>query len=268
MYWTSIICNSYTPWTIEQIQPFMISLRDKRGMICTNPVEDVTIKKTVPVGNNKIIEKSTIRPVSVKKAQDPLFWSLFLAKYGETEYRRAFNNPNTEMKEKKKVADHFYTIGSGKATSDLIVKITKRGCNKIVEDIITQPKLLLSSLPAFCHYYHINIYIVDTKKKTYLEFLMNKHEHYENVILYRKQDKKTPEYFVDMPASTPEIQKQSLMNIRENLVGLISFEKSLKGVSSYKLSELHHLYTKLGMTDAPKKKQDLYEKILVHCVWE
>ena len=267
MYWTSVICNSYKPWTIQSIQPFMISLHDKRE-ICTKKEMNSGDLGLVP----PIIESSKplqSRLMSVKKTQDPLFWTLFLAKYGETEYRRASKNVNTEMKEKKKVADHFYTLGSVKASSDLSMKVSKKGCNKIVEDILTQPKLLLSSVYAFCHYYSFNIYIVDMNKKTFLQFLMDKPEEFENVILYRKkQDKKVPEYFLDIPNPSAECQLKSLTNLKESLIGLISFEKSLKGISNYKLSELREIYTKLGMTDAPNKKDALYEKIVLHCVWE
>jgi len=278
MYWTSLICNSHPPWSIQLIQPFMISLQDKRE----RKKEDVVvlsssiIEKTIPVEPAILTTIPTIptipiptpiqKQMSVKKTQDPLFWTLFLVKYGESEYKRAFNMLNSEIKEKKRVAEHFYSLL--KATSDLSIKVTKKGCNRIVEDILTQPKLLLSSLYAFCHYYRFNIYIVDKKKKTYLEFLLDKHEQFESVILYRKEDKKIPEYLVDIPTPSAETQAQSLTNIRESLVGLISFEKSLKSVSNYKLCELQHMYSQLGMTDPPKKKHDLYEKIVVHCVWE
>lgn len=275
MYWTSLICNSHTPWSIELIQPFMISLQDKRE-ICVKKEEVVKlsspiIEKPIPVPPTPIpISTPTPIPIlkqmSVKKTQDPLFWTLFLVKYGESEYKRAFHMLNSEIKEKKRVAEHFHSLL--KATSDLSIKVTKKGYNRIVEDILTQPKLLLSSLYAFCHYYRFNIYIVDMKKKTYLEFLLDKHEQFESVILYRKEDKRIPEYLVDIPTPSAETQAQSLTNIRESLIGLISFEKSLKSVSNYKLSELQHMYSQLGMTDPPKKKHELYEKIVVHCVWE
>jgi len=277
MYWTSIICNSHKPWNLQLIQPFMISLFDKRSVV-SKVVEEEKKEETLDLVEITLPVKSDVQPrnvasrvskrMSVQKTQDPLFWTLFLVKYGETEYKRASNILNTEMKEKKMVADHFYKLGSGKATSDLSIKVTKKGCNKMVEDIVTQPKLLLSSIYAFCHFYRFNIYIVDLNKKIYLEFLLDKHEQFENVILYRKQDKRIPEYFVDMPTPTLETQSLTLMNIKESFIGLISFEKSLKSVSNYKLSELHQIYTKLGMTDAPKKKHQLYEKIVVHCVWE
>ena len=268
MYWTSVICNSYKPWTIQELQPFMFSLQDKRelGKIVEKEInQQIDVFGEAPI-NDKVISNQKL--MSVKKSQDPLFWTLFLAKYGETEYKRALKNPNSEMKEKKIVAEHFHKLGSGKINSDLSIRVSKKGCNKIVEDIITQPKLLLSSIHAFCHYYSFNIYIVDMKKKIYLQFLLDRHEHFENVILYRKQDKNTPEYFVDIPSPPAETQLRTINTFKEDLLGLISFEKSLKSVSNYKLSELQQLYTKLGMTDAPKKKHELYEKIILHCVWE
>jgi hypothetical protein len=266
MYWASVICNSYKPWTIQELQPFMISLQDKREL--SKIVETKTFDEAVPINDRSNTAIPNPKLMSVKKSQDPLFWTLFLAKYGETEYKRALKNPKTEMKEKKIVADHFHKLGSGKISSDLSIRVSKKGCNKIVEDIITQPKLLLSSIHAFCHYYSFNIYIVDMKKRIYLQFLLDRHEQFENVILYRKQDKTTPEYFVDIPSPSAETQLRTINTFKEDLLGLISFEKSLKSVSNYKLSELQQLYTKLGMTDAPKKKHELYEKIIVHCVWE
>lgn len=270
MYWTSIICNSHRPWSIQLIQPFMMTIRDKRDMDVKLAVPPPPLPPHPPLPTpttDTTIERIK-KQMSVKKTQDPLFWTLFLVKYGETEYKRAFHIQNSEMKEKKIVAEHFHKLGSGQATSDLSIKVTKKGCNRIVEDILTQPKLLLSSIYAFCYYYRFNIYIVDMKKKTYLQFILNKHEQFESVILFRKEDRRTPEYVVDIPTPSAETQTQSLTNIRESLVGLISFEKSLKSVSNYKLSELQQMYAQLGMSDAPKKKHELYEKILVHCVWE
>ena len=267
MYWTSIICNSHKPWTIQLIQPFMMTIHDKRTKN-EESREVQVISTTVPQSSLPIRRTPISKRMSVQKTQDPLFWTLFLAKYGETEYRRASKIINTEMKEKKIVAEYFHNLGSGKATSDLMLKVTKKGCNKIVEDITTQPKLLLSSIYAFCLYYRFNIYIIDLRKKTYLEFLLDKHEQFENVILYRTHDKKANEYFLDIPSPSKETQCITLTNIRESLIGLISFQKSLKSVSNYKLSELQHMFTKLGLTDAPKKKHELYEKIVVHCIWE
>lgn len=276
MHWTSISLS--IPSVLQQIQPFMFSVLDRR-VICK-------------IGENEINQRvddfrrgsrrepstsptpSTVRALpklmSVKKTQDPLFWTLFLAKYGETEYRRAFKTLNTEMKEKNIVSDHFHKLGSEKINSDLSKKISKKGCNQIVEDIITQPKLLLSSVYAFCLYYNFNIYIVDTKKKIYLQFLLDKPEQFENVVLYRKHDKIIPEYFMDIPAPSAESQAQTLTKIRETLVGLISFEKSLKGVSTYNLREIYQIYSKLGLDPAvaPSKKNEMYEKIIIHCVWE
>jgi hypothetical protein len=275
MYWTSFICDSHVPWDFANIEPYMISVNDIRAKKTESitvsvaiAVEAVTTVVSVePVTTVEPVEVfAPLRKQSVRKCQDPLFWTLFLAKYGETEYKRASKNPNTEMREKKIIAEHFHGLGSGKTVSDLSIKMSKTGCNRTVEDIMTQPKLLLSSLPAFCHYYQINIYIVDNKKKTYLQFLLDNHEKYDNVILYRKPDRKYTEYFVDMPIE--EEDNTTIADLKKNFLCLISFEKSLKSVSFYKLNELIQLYALLGMTDPPKKKHELYEKIAVHCVWE
>ena len=282
MYWTSVICDSHVPWDIANIEPYMITVNDRREICIIEKSKvdvevdvkvEAEVKDDVDVGvkveageKEKVVEvKKPFRKQSVRKCQDPLFWSLFLAKYGETEYLRALKNPKTEMREKKIIAEYYHSLGSGKTVSDISIKMSKAGCFRIVEDIVTQPKLLLSSLSAFCHYYQINIYIVDNKKKTYLQFLLDNHEQYENVILYRKPDRKYTEYFVEKEETTEE---KTLTDLRKNFLCLISFEKSLKSVSSYKLNELIQLYSLLGMTDPPKKKHELYEKIVVHCVWE
>jgi hypothetical protein len=279
MYWTSAICNSHEPWDIANIQPYMISIDDKR--VIAKVIQDQVLQDQVlPVHvlqihdnpiiqvqeKEQVIKKGTLK--TVRKCQDPLFWTLFLAKYGETEYIRASKNPNTEMKEKKIVAERFHELGSGKKTSELSIKMTKKGCNRTVEDIVTQPKLLLSSLSAFCHYYKINVYIVDNKKKTYIQFLLDKHEQYENVILYRRQDRNYTEYFVESPSPHSSTQDETITNLKNDFLCLISYDKSLKSVSFYKLSDLNRIYSQLGMTDPPKKKHELYEKIIVHCVWE
>lgn len=264
MYWTSLICDSHVPWDIAKIEPYMFTIDDKRiykELVIEVKEQAIEVEKQVIEVEKQVLAQA--KRVSVKKCQDPLFWTLFLAKYGETEYLRASKNPNTEMREKKIVAEHFHGLGTGKTVSDLSIKMTKKGCNRTVEDIVTQPKLLLSSLSAFCHYYQINIYIIDNKKKTYLQFLLDDHARYENVILYKKTDRNYTEYFVEL-----NHQDETIADLKINFLCMISFEKSLKSVSFYKLNDLIQLYSLLGMTDPPKKKHELYEKIVVHCVWD
>jgi len=120
-------------------------------------------------------------------------------------------------------------------------------------------------------YYQANILIVDYDKKIYLPFLVG--NALQTYILYRnplynKKDRTSVSYFVDVAEKI-----MSYEQIQNTMIGLIHYEKPLKGISTYKSADLESMAEKVGIEVDDEngkmlKKQELYTKILLKCVWE
>jgi len=215
------------------------------------------------------LEKFTL---NTKGSIDGLFWSMYLAHYGMNEYIRVgLNNGNEEMKEKNKITEYLHTqpITVLKAFSNY--KITKAFITDAISDLLTCGKMKWSGLIAMSLFYQANILIVDYEKKIYLPFLVG--NALQTYILYRnplynKKDRKSVSYFVDVAEKLMKIEE-----ISNTMIGLLHYEKPLKGISTYKSSDLETMAEKLGIelddeNGKMLKKQDLYTKILLKCVWE
>lgn len=207
------------------------------------------------------IEKCRSRLASVKKCQDPLFWSIYLAKFGKKEYDRIGLNGNEEMKEKMAMSQSFHKMGGPHLTSKILQKkITICGCSEMASNILTEKKLSWESLNIVCACYDCNIYIVDLQKKTYFTYLRENSDQYDTFVLYRTREK-GPEYYLD----TSE-QLFTLDYVRTNYVWIMGYDKPFKAASHYKVQELEQMALILGLTIENKiKKVDLYGKIALHC---
>ena len=215
------------------------------------------------------LEKFTL---NAKGSIDGLFWSMFLAHYGMNEYIRVgLNNGNEEMKEKNKITEYLHTqpVTVFKAFSNY--KITKTFVTDAISDLLTCGKMKWSGLIAMSLFYQANILIVDYDKKIYLPFLVG--NALQTYILYRnplynKKDRRSVSYYVDVAEKIMKLE-----DIMNTMIGLLHYEKPLKGISTYKSSDLETMAEKLDIElddDNGKmfKKQELYNKILLKCVWE
>lgn len=259
MYWTNSIISTiddYSDCDLKLCESHMMNIDDKMDMDMDNenhePIDNNPITMT-NIQEETIQEKCRKRLGYVQKCQDPLFWTLFLAKYGIHEYNRTKNNGNVEMKEKNEMSSYFHKTGSSKLNNCLQTKITKCGCGNMASDILTEPRLTWKSLYLVCAYYECNIYIADIEKKTYVTYLRQNPELYPTYVLYRTR-KSNPIYYLD----TNE-QLYRLEYIVNHFVYIMSYEKPFKGVSNYKVSELESFAIKMNIKYEPKtKKNDLY----------
>ena len=213
--------------------------------------------------SNNINAKANLRSLPhVKKSQDPLFWALYLGNYGKDEYLLKKNIINTEMNEKKQISEKFFKLGSKEITNQLCAKITKINCGKIAENILTLPKMPIDSIFACCIFYECNIILVNLEQKTCLRF-ERKSETIKTIVIY-KENSRSLNLFVD-----DNEKIFTLIEINEKFFHLINEEKPLKGISSYKVSDLENIANCLGMViEKPIKKNILYENIVLHAVWK
>lgn len=187
--------------------------------------------------------------------QDPIFWTIFIARYGYTEYKKTGKQfGNIEMKEKQSVADYIHKQGSTEISKQTNYKITRAFCCEIVSDLLTSAKMNYSSFIAYCAYYKTSIYVVDVVKKTYIPFLYGNSD---IIVIYKLGER----LFAEAGQSV-----LSLSEIRE-MFPFEHYEKPLKAISHYKTQQLEDIASKLNIGLVDKcKKNELYEKIVEYLV--
>jgi hypothetical protein len=195
-----------------------------------------------------------------KGCQDSLFWSIYIAKFGYNEFLHVgSNNGKLELKEKQAAVDCIHAIGAVKMSEQFQHKLTKVYVNELISELLTKPKMSYSGVYALCAYYQCQVCIVDLEKNTYLHFANRNADLY---ILY-KNPKKKHSYFVDIGH-----QLFSLEKIQLSMYCLVHYDKPLKSISNYTLTQLEELAKQMGLTVLPKtKKPVLFEKIAWHCVF-
>lgn len=271
MYWTYPIYKSTFPVAIHELDSYMFCTDHK----IINPVSETgatgKVKQDININSEKektttreptLLEKCKSRLASVGKCQDPLFWSIYLAKFGKKEYDRVGLNGNEEMKEKMAMSQNFHKMGAAKLSSEILQKkITICGCSEMASNILTEKKLSWESLNIISACYDCNLYIVDLQKHTYFTYLRERSEEFDTFVLYRTRER-GPEYYID----TCE-QLFKLDYIRDNYVWIMSYEKPFNAAGNYKVQELEQMALILGLNNDDKKikKNDLYAKIALHC---
>ena len=262
MYWTyPIYKDSFAAVNINDLDTYMFSTDHKMRVEPAYRL-NVVIKEadTKPI---TVLDKCRSRLSSVRKCQDPLFWSIYLAKFGKKEYDRVSGglSGNEEMKEKMAMSKSFHDMGASQLSSKILQrKITICGCSEMASNILTEKKLSWESLNVVCACYECNIYIVDLQKKTYFTYLRANSDLYDTFVLYRTKEK-GPEYYID----TSE-QLFTLEYLRTNFVWIMGYEKPFKAASHYKVNDLEHMADILGLKKEDKiKKADLYAKIALYC---
>lgn len=281
MYWTQFLIE--TPeWSIDDLRLYMLDTKAKEHLVLTNieTCPDSSIiqaeeikegkRETIDNDNNTIKESQIINQTDslrsftqIGNCQDSLFWSLYVCKYGMKEYMRiGKHNGNEEMKEKQNVIEYMLKQDVKSISSLLNVKMTKVGCKKIAEDILTLPRIPMLCIHAFALYYNMCIYIIDQTKQIYISYTNETSD--KSVILYKNPNKKQSSYFLDIDQSF-----QTITHITSRYFHIISHSKPLRAISTYKVSELEQIAVQLNISMEDKlKKQDLYNRIALHCVWE
>lgn len=276
-FWT--FANDTKEVLFSSFEPFMCSVERREELLSAveihvvekeSEVEAEKIETIVKVEiEEKITEeektKSNIdrlykQTFYAKGCQDSLFWSIFIAKYGYNEFLRVgSNNGKIELKEKQAAVDCIHSVGAVKMSELFQHKLTKVFVNELISELLTKPKMSYSGIYAICAHYQCQVCIVDIEKNTYLHFANSFPDSY---ILYKNPQKKQS-YFVDIGH-----QIMSLEKIKETMYCLVHYDKPLKSISNYTVSQLEDLAEQVGVTVLPKmKKQALYEAIALHCVF-
>lgn len=268
-FWTFAIDDTKEV-LFSSFEPFMCSLERKEELLSAVEIHAVEKESEVEVevDETKEIEEKAKPHVDrlykqtfyAKGCQDSLFWSIYIAKYGYNEFLRVgSNNGKLELKEKQAAVDCIHSVGAVKMSELFQHKLTKVFVNELISDLLTKPKMSYSGVYAICVHYQCQVCIVDIEKNTYLHFANSFPDLY---ILYKNPQKKQS-YFVDIGH-----QIMSLENIQKTMYCLVHYDKPLKSISNYTVSQLEDLAEQVGVTVLPKmKKQVLFEALALHCVF-
>ena len=249
----------------EQIQPII----DSKSIISTSTavVDSYISVATAPLPVPK--NRNIISP----KSADSLFWCMYIAKYGYGDYLAIGTKyKNKEIEKKQEMIQMI-------KKNPLILKSTSRKItNVLIQEIMAElmidKKTTMNSFFAMCILNQLHVYIVDTSTKTYLEFgaktdlEFGKREEDDNefssntFILYRSVD---GFYSIDLECAT----EQKTQEILKPFLELEHGQRPIKSISNYKMGDLESIAIQLGIWSDTKKykKQDLYNEILVRCIW-
>lgn len=202
------------------------------------------------------------------------FWCVYLGQYGMSQYLLDEHKyANIEMNERQKMLDYFRDPTNA-------IKL-KQGNNKVSNVLIQEinadiavsnhrdPRSFFHLMIAMSVFYKKTIYLV--RKNKYLVFSFCKYENemeelnLENtLVVHMKNDR---EYGISQ-----DITINIISNIIQNKYKLESYDKPLKGISSYKVSDLEDISRRLDVElcddqGIALKKTELYNKILSHALW-
>jgi len=213
----------------------------------------------------------------VKNVQDELFWLVFVAIYGETEYyRNKYNYGKVEIQEKQKIAEKIQDPEFGKKMKWKWTKIQRI---EMISDLTNRPQMPVAIFNALAAYYECNFLLVDNVKKVYLHYgssiaaASSAEEKEKTYIIYvnaingisepSKTGKVKKEYMLDMQPSLDILQK-----IQDEMFALEHYERPLKAISNYKKIELDVLANKIGVlsggSGTSASKNEVYDRLRLH----
>lgn len=187
--------------------------------------------------------------------EDQIFWCIFRHVYPGEE-STLLRYKNREIEEKLKIVE------SMKKTPACLkmMKITKQATQEIMGDIMTNTKCTLFTLHALAVFYQIQIIVIDHGRKMYIEYcdpsLLSSDDEITTCIIERKF-LNGKEYFVSGNEET---------NYRTLYLKQHTYEKTLRAISTYKVSDLEEIasITHFDKSVQPKwTKPSLYEALLI-----
>jgi hypothetical protein len=246
-----------SPTDIYELVPFFYE--EKEMTICDTPTTEILpiilchtepVCKVEPPAQINTPKKKWFDP----HQRDTLFWCVFTAVFGVSEYMLISTKyANREWEEKQGAIVAFQKSSTAlRATNH---KITLGKVQEIMSEYMTnQSAITLLGLVGLSVHYKIQIYLVDSIKKTHLVYTPE--SFVETCYIYRHETLKG-KYRLSL-------EEVSL----DDSFCLESFVRPLRAVSTYKMGELEELAKRFGVDSSGKqKKEELYRKISEYAVW-
>lgn len=203
--------------------------------------------------SNKINIKNNLKnEIFFPNEKDKLFWSFYIILNGMSYYELINNNHFKVEKDFK-----INSIEKLREIKDIIKK-EKIVRNKAEDDLLNKECISLLGLHVLCILYEVSIILVNEKK--YYEFNYGKEK--KGVIVLNNKKYGISENMND----------ENLKKIKEEYYKIDNYNKPIKSISSYTISEIHEICNKLKIDiynkdikskKSTKNKKDLYQEVLM-----
>ena len=200
--------------------------------------------------SNELLFKERVKSKSRWLPPDTLFWSLFIAVHGESEFLQIGSKyANREWEEKNLIRQEL--TKNPKSVQTTNHKVSLKNVQEMMSEYMTGLCVTsLLGLVGFSVYYKIPIHLVDPKKKTHLSFLpMN-------------TDKEA--CFLILRERIYELSSEPIP--LDDSFGLESYTRPLRAISTYKRPELEAIRQRFAVDDLPKDA--LFRALSEHLVWK
>ena len=206
--------------------------------------------------NSKVNGKFPIRDRKFfyPKEKDTLFWCYYINKYGIDKY---FDN-----KKRSFVVEHDYKISIIEKIQNMKDELKLNKIKKLVveDELMNRAKIEISSIKLLMLLDNENLLLI--KKNCYQKIVFNRDKLSLSVDNYNVIFCDVDNYYLQK-----NLNDRELVDIIDKSYEIDNFVKPLKGVSSYKLDELHEICKKLNIELSSnlgknKTKQVLYTEIL------
>jgi len=273
--------------TIEDMQPYMLTVSNKEKEIVEEPI--VTVKTielekeehTLPVQEKEptisepteeVTVTDLVKPNEVTsttidlvlpKQQDTLFWCIYIAVFGYNDYLEVSRNYGVkELDIKKQIADFLQKTPSAFKTSN--IKVTKVAIQEILSELLTsQKETSILCLLAMIVKHKINVLLVDPTDRFYLEYYHDKDM--DEIPTYVLRKDTYGKYRIQLEP----LSKDIIIHWKSSRFALDSYQKPLRAASLYKVQELEDIARRFSLYDDAKKykKADLYNDICEGIRW-
>lgn len=255
MYQTVFFPNQQGPNQedlLVQLKPFFYKGETECVKPQIIPIQTPVVTKEPP--KQRVIQESPPQ----KPIQNTLFWCLYHAINGRPLYAETYDI-KMELQERHKIADYFRE--KNRCLKDRRHRLTNADVDEIVSNLLTlsarktfwstcfgEIPVDISQAVVFAQYYKKNIDICIPERRIKVSFIYE--EHVDKItLLYNPVN--------------------NLFKVAENeSTGYLTMETMkmcLKSLSQYKIGELVEIGQQLGLSSPPKKKGDLYKRIIEHC---
>lgn len=202
--------------------------------------------------------KDTEKPIEKPKPKsrwlppDTLFWSVFIAVHGESEFLQIGTKyANREWEEKNLIRQEI--AKNPKMCQTTNHKITLKNVQEMMSEYMTGVnKTSLLGLVGFSVYYKIPFYLVDPVKKTHLSFLPT------------NTDKEA--CFLVLHEGRYEVSSEPVS--LDDSFGLESYTRPLRAISTYKRPELEAIRQRFAVEVSETSKEAVYRALSEHLVWK
>lgn len=190
------------------------------------------------------------------KEKDTLFWCYYINKYGIDKY---FDN-----KKRSFVVEHDYKISVIEKIQNMKDELKLNKIKKLVveDELMNKAKIEIASIKLLMLLDNENLLLI--KNNCYQKIVFNRDKLSLSVDNYNVIFCDVDNYYLQK-----NLNDRELVDIIDKSYEIDNFDKPLKGISSYKLDELHEICKKLNIElssnlgkNKNKTKQVLYTEIL------